>query len=137
MRGRSAERARRQSHLEVASDGGKALGKLSQVKIKICRIELHPRQEEIGCRVSVLIVEQNVAAVAKDELGNGGHDAFAVGAGDEQDGRVVHRKLNRFPLCTSVPPVVQELRYHGGHRGTQGPKLLLQCLRNLSRGIGA
>jgi hypothetical protein len=39
----------------------------------------------------MLIVKQNIAAVAKDEFGNRGDDAFTVGTGDEQDGGVVHR----------------------------------------------
>jgi hypothetical protein len=88
-------------HLEVVGDGSKALGKLGKVKIKICRIELDARKKEIGFLVSMLIGEEDVAVVAKDEFGDRGNDAFAVGAGDEKDGGVVHRKL----LIQSVSPV--------------------------------
>jgi len=39
----------------------------------------------------MLVIEKNVAAVAEDELGDGGNHAFAVGAGNEKNGGVVHR----------------------------------------------
>ena len=80
-------------HLEVAGDGSKAFGKVGKVKIKICRIELNPRQKEIGFLVSMLIGEQDVAVVAEDEFGNRGDDPFAVGAGDQEDGGVMHKRL--------------------------------------------
>jgi hypothetical protein len=38
----------------------------------------------------MLIGEQDVAVVAKDEFGDGGNDSFAVGTGDEKDGGVLH-----------------------------------------------
>ena len=50
-------------HLEVAGDGSKALGKLGKVKIKICRIELDPQEEEIRFLVPVLIGKKDVAVV--------------------------------------------------------------------------
>jgi len=78
-------------HLEVAGDWSKSLGKLRKVKIKICWIELDPGKKKIGCLVSMLIGEEDVAIVAEDEFGNRGDDAFAVGAGDEKNGGVVHR----------------------------------------------
>ena len=65
--------------------------KLGQVKIKICRIELNSRKKEIGFLVSMLIGEQDVAAVAKDEFGDRRDNPFAVGTGDEEDGGVVHK----------------------------------------------
>jgi hypothetical protein len=77
-------------HLEVVRDGSKVLGKLGKIKIKVGRVELHSCKKEIGFGISMLIVEQDVAVVAKDEIGNGGNDSFAVGAGDEKDGGVVH-----------------------------------------------
>src|SRR6266849_7234386 len=89
-------------HLEVAGEGRKALGKPGQVKIKVRRIELDARKKEIGFLVSMLIGEKDVAAVAKDEFGNRGDDAFAVGAGDEKDGGLVHKRL----LIQSVSPVI-------------------------------
>src|SRR5271169_208282 len=105
-------------HLKVAGDGSEALGKLSKGKIKIGGIELDSRQKEIGFLVSMLVGEQDVAVVAKDEVGNRGDDSFAVGAVDEKDGGSLHK--GHCPLCTSVSPVVQELLYHRGHRGAQG-----------------
>jgi hypothetical protein len=78
-------------HLEVAGDGSEALGKLSEVKIEIRGIELDPSQKEVGFLVSMLIGEQDVSVVAKDEVGNRSDDSFAVGAGDEKDGGVEHK----------------------------------------------
>ncbi len=88
-------------HLEVASDGSKSIGKLGKVKIEICRVELYPGQKEIGFLVSMLIGEQDVAIVAKDKFSNRGDHTFAVGARDEEDGGVTHKRL----LIQSVSPV--------------------------------
>ena len=52
-------------HLEVAGDGSKVFGKLSQVKIKVRRVELDPRQKEVGCLISMLIGEKDVAVWRK------------------------------------------------------------------------
>jgi hypothetical protein len=38
----------------------------------------------------MLIGEQDVAIVAKDEIGDRGDDALAVGARNEKDGGVMH-----------------------------------------------
>ena len=50
----------------------------------------------------MLIGEEDVAVVAENEFRNRGDDAFAVGAGDEKDGGVVHKRL----LIQSVSPVI-------------------------------
>jgi hypothetical protein len=100
-------------YLEVAGDESKSIGKLGKVKIEICRVELYPGQKEIGFLLSMLIGEQDVAVVAKDKFSNRGNDAFAVGAGDEKDGGVVHyiwcvmkriRPSVLFIFITAVPP---------------------------------
>jgi hypothetical protein len=92
-------------HLKVAGDGSEPLRKLGKIKIKFCRIELNPRQKEIRCLVSMLVIEKNVPAVPEDEIGNRSNHAFAVGAGNEKDGGVVHRRFLDFgfpwvTLCT-------------------------------------
>src|ERR1700690_2860177 len=79
-------------HLEFAGDGSKVVGKLAEIKIKAGRVELHARKKQVGFFVPVLVVEQDVAIMAKDEIGNRGNDSFAVGAGDEKDGGVMHHK---------------------------------------------
>src|SRR5437899_13106568 len=79
-------------HLELAGDWSKSLGKLGKVKIKICRIELHARQKKIGFLISMLIGEQDVAVVAKDEFSDRCDHPFAVGAGDEADGGAGHSR---------------------------------------------
>ena len=52
--------------------GSKAVGNLGQVKIEFRGIEFDARQKEIGCLVSMFIIEQDVASMAKDEVGNRG-----------------------------------------------------------------
>ena len=91
-------------HLKVAGDGSEALRKLGKIKIKFCRIELNPRQKQIGCLVSMLVIEKNVPAVPEDEIGNRSNHAFAVGAGNEKDGGVVHRnfRFSQFLLNAYV-----------------------------------
>src|SRR5208283_4110402 len=75
-------------HLEVASDGRKVLGEF-EVKSKLCRIELHPRKKKVGLLVALLVIEQDVAVVAKDEIGNRGNHPFAVATRHRNDGGVV------------------------------------------------
>src|SRR5580698_11432772 len=66
-------------HLEVAGDGSKSFGKLGQVKIKIHGIELYSRKKKIGCLVSMLIGEQDVAVVTKNKFGDRSNHSLAVG----------------------------------------------------------
>ena len=63
---------------------------LREVDVEIFGIELDAHQEEAGLFVGVLVGVQDVAAVAVDEVGDGGDFAFAVGAGDEEDGGGFH-----------------------------------------------
>ena len=86
-------------HLEVAGYGSKVFGELGEVKIKVGRVELHSCKKD-GFLVSMLIVEEDVAVVAEDEIGDGGNDSFAVGAGDEKDGGVGHGGLPVQPIFT-------------------------------------
>ena len=64
--------------------------RLRKIDVEVFGIELHAHQEEAGLLVGVLIGVQNVAVVPVDEVGDGGDFAFAVRAGDQQDGGVLH-----------------------------------------------
>ena len=48
------------------------------------RDALHALEEQLLVDVGVLVELQDVAAVARDEVGDRRHDALLVGAGDEQ-----------------------------------------------------
>jgi hypothetical protein len=52
----------------------------------------------------MLVIEKNVPAVPEDEIGNRSNHAFAVGAGNEKDGGVVHRnfRFSQFLLNAYV-----------------------------------
>ena len=63
---------------------------ISEIDVEVFGIELNTHQEESGFFVGVLVGVQDVAAVSVDEVGDGGDFAFAVGAGDEEDGGVLH-----------------------------------------------
>jgi hypothetical protein len=77
-------------HLKLFADRRKAFGKFSQIKIELHGIELNSSQKKIRLFVSVLVSEQDIAAVAKDEVGNAGDHALVVGAGNKQDGGGMH-----------------------------------------------
>ncbi len=77
----------------------KRCGEFGQIEIELRRIELDSRQEEIRLFVSVLVGEQDVAVVAKDEVGDSRDHTFAVGTGDEEDGGVMHSRIYLTRLC--------------------------------------
>ena len=62
---------------------------MRSINVEIFGIELDAHQEEAGFFVGVFVGVQDVAAVAVDEVGDGGDFAFGVGATDEKDGGVV------------------------------------------------
>ena len=66
---------------------------IGEINVEIFGIELDAHQEEAGFFVGVLVGVQDVAAVAVDEVGDGGDFAFGVRAGDEEDGGVFHGLL--------------------------------------------
>jgi hypothetical protein len=124
-------------HLKFGGDGGETLGKFREVKIEFRGIELDAGEKKIRCFVSVLVGEQDVAVVLKNEIGNGRDHALAVGTGDEEDGGVVHKIRLVSPVVLCVPRGEKTFN-HRGHRGSQGENwLLLRCLRDFPRGIGA
>ena len=63
---------------------------LRKIDVEIFGIELDAHQEQPGFFVGVLVGMQDVAVVPVDEVGDGGDFALAVGAGDEQDGGILH-----------------------------------------------
>ena len=52
--------------------------------------ELDAHQEEARFFVGVLVGVEDVAAVAVDEVGDGGDFALRIGAGNEEDGAIFH-----------------------------------------------
>ncbi len=69
-------------HFEVPGYRSEAAGKLGEIEGEVCRVEFDACQKEIRFFVSVLIGEEDVAVVPKNEIGNGSDDAFPVRAGD-------------------------------------------------------
>ena len=63
---------------------------VGKINVEILRVELDAHQEKSGLFVGVFVCVQNVAAVAVDEVGDGRDFAFGVGAGDEEDGAILH-----------------------------------------------
>jgi hypothetical protein len=55
---------------------------LSQINVEVFGIELDAHEEESGFFVGMFVGVQDVAAVAVDEVGDGGDFTFGVGAGD-------------------------------------------------------
>src|SRR5580700_545383 len=92
-------------HLKLFGDGREMFGEvgevfigevvlsdivLREIEVEVFGIELDAHQEESGFFVGVLVSMQDVAAVAVDEVGDGGDFAFGVGTGDEEDGGGLH-----------------------------------------------
>jgi hypothetical protein len=58
----------------------------------------------------MLVREEDIAVVLENEIGNRGDHTFAVGAGDQKNGGVVHKDFCRFSsLQKRLPP--RALRY--------------------------
>src|SRR5262245_58704642 len=77
-------------HAEPSCSFSELPGEIADRKIKLCRVELHAHQESVGVVVAVLVRMQDVTAVLRDESGNGGDDALAVGAAEEKYGGFLH-----------------------------------------------
>jgi len=93
-------------HLELFGDGSEMFGEIgevfiSEIDVEIFGIELDAHQEEAGFFIGVFVGVEDVAAAAVDEVGDGGDFAFLVGAGDEEDGGVLHfvAPPSRRPVC--------------------------------------
>ncbi len=65
---------------EVFAEGGEIF--VGEIDVEVLGIELDSHQEESGLFVGMFVGVQDVAAVAVDEVGDGGDFAFGVGAGD-------------------------------------------------------
>ena len=81
-----------------------------EINVEIFGIELDAHQEEAGFFVGVFVGVQDVAAVAVDEVGDGGDFAFGVGAGDEEDGGVFH-SLEGAPSAAFLALVLCDPRF--------------------------
>src|SRR5208282_1826260 len=127
-------------HLHVASENHQtALVFADERDLLLLRFPLaflRDRHDEVGDAVKVgdpLVVGmigndqrnfavQLTALLAKNEIGNGSHNPFAVGAGDKQDGGGGHGHFGFYqrPLRFSVCSVVQRILHHRDHSGPQG-----------------
>ncbi len=78
-----------------------------KINVEVFGIELDAHQEEAGLFVGVFVGVQDVAAVAVDEVGDGGDFAFGVRAGDEEDGGVLHmyRQRGQRPFLRSFSAI--------------------------------
>jgi hypothetical protein len=66
-----------------------------QWQLKSCEVPFHAGQIEALLASLVLLEVQNVAVVAKNEVGDGGVQTFLVGTLDEKYGGVFHDALRK------------------------------------------
>src|ERR1022692_3226124 len=96
--------------LKLFGDGREMFGEVGEVfigeiDVEVFGIELDAHQEKAGFFVGVFIGVQDVAVVTVDEVGDGGDFAFAVGAGDEEDGGGFHGRT-AGPARTISPRLI-------------------------------
>jgi hypothetical protein len=75
----------------LSGDGRESFGEVgdvfvAEINIEIFGIEFDAHEEQAGFLIGVFVGVQDVAAVAIDEVRDGGDFAFRVGAGDEENG---------------------------------------------------
>jgi hypothetical protein len=71
---------------------------LGEINVEVFGVEFDAHQEESGFLVGMLVSVKDVAAVAVDEISDGGDFAFTVRAGDEEDGGGFHERSTRTAL---------------------------------------
>ncbi len=81
-------------HAELIGNRIELFGEFPEWQIKTIWIELHAHKEPCRFGVGVLVGVEDVAAVPKDEVGDGGDQSFLVGATDEEDGTGSHGLSN-------------------------------------------
>jgi hypothetical protein len=71
---------------------------------------------------------ENIAAVTVDEVGDGGYFAFGIGAGDEENGGMVHGLASHGtnPLCK---PKLQANKYPQANQRRQ-PRIEIRSHKN-------
>jgi hypothetical protein len=74
--------------VKALGNGAEVAGKVRELDVEISGIEFHAHQEKIGVFVGMLVGVKNISIVAKDEIGNGRHDAFLVGTAQQKDGGI-------------------------------------------------
>ena len=99
--------AQRPAHLELLEHGRGDGGDLVASEAEAVELELDALEERAVGVIGVLLEVDDVAAVRSDERREGGDDAAAIRAGDEQHG-VGHRSTLRpefpsAPECRSAP----------------------------------
>jgi len=83
-----------QLELDTAFQGDtlKAICNLFTRDLKALQLPFQAGQKNAGLKVGVLVEVENVATVAKDEVGDSGNQSAPVWTGDDQFGCVAHRK---------------------------------------------
>src|SRR5207253_8897142 len=56
-------------------------------------IEFHPRQEQIGFFIGMLVRMQNVAIVLKNKVRNASNNSLAIRTADQENGGILHQAL--------------------------------------------
>ena len=82
-----------------------------EVNVEVFGIEFDSHQEQAGFFVSMFVGVEDVAAVAVDEVGDGGDFAFGVRARDEEDGGGFH-SLEGAPSAAFLALVLCDPRLH-------------------------
>jgi hypothetical protein len=78
-------------------------GEPGRLHIKALQSELDPHEKQLQFIVLMLIRMQDIGAVQVQEVRNGGHDALAVRAVDQQDGCVLHRATSERESVPETP----------------------------------
>src|SRR5437588_1419450 len=81
-------------HFELVGGWGEVFTELGGIDVEVCGIEFDAHEEEVRSLVGVLVGVENIAVVLVDEIGDGGHHPFAIGARNQQDGGVFHGTTN-------------------------------------------
>jgi len=75
-------------HAKLRSYAAEVRGKIPKIYVKVGWVELNPHQEHPQFAVGMLVSVQNVAPVAKNEVGDGCDDAFRIGTTHKKNCRV-------------------------------------------------
>ena len=98
-----SDRSSRQRICEALGDRGELARELVEVEVEVGEVPLDAHEEQAALGVLVLVGVQDVGVVAVEELADGGDDPLAVGAVDEQDGGVLHRRCTHSALGLRRP----------------------------------
>ena len=78
------------AHRESLGQRGELARELRGIEGEVRQVPFDAHEEQLALRVLVLVGVEDVGVVPVQELADGGDDAFAVRAIDQQDGSVLH-----------------------------------------------